>query len=280
MDRETLLLLRTEPGSIGETARAYATGYYRVAPVTFKDERLFYQLFTSVLMKREQANTDNNLEDGNLLIPAHTKGLNEIYRIFDLIPGERYIGYKVDLPTMILYSMLLESESYREGLIRMENADVMDVLSMIYEEVKSVCPNQTLDSNYNFTFQNSCMISDFIIEANSERYRFQKETITSPQTTIEKKNLNNTLSPFINGLFSGQNINEKKPLRQQSKLVALNELWKDISIHQKAYNVLEQMEDLNSALSKLKDTIHLLEEKMNKILSMTEEEFRNYSATS
>ena len=140
---------------------------------------MFNQVFTSLLLRREKVSDDNNIASGNLLIPTHTKGLKEILRILNTVPGEKCAVYKLDLPTMVLYAMLLESDTYREGFVRMENEDLMQVLTMIYEEIKSVCPHQCLGSEDEFTFLNSCLITDFVKEADYEKYFFPKAPLNT-----------------------------------------------------------------------------------------------------
>ncbi len=172
MDAQGIYFLRTEPGSIGDTARAYATGFKQLAPVIILYERMFNHAFNSVLLRMERESDDNTIADGNLLIPIHTKGIIEIHRLLDLTEGEKSVAYKLDLPTMILYAMLLESSSFREGFIKMENEDIMTVLRIIHEEITSVCQHQVIGSEYEFVFLNSCLIPEFIMQADYYKYFF------------------------------------------------------------------------------------------------------------
>jgi hypothetical protein len=163
MDAKTQSL-RSEPGAIGDTARAYATSFARY--VTEKTDNLnnFNSAFLITLMHRALVFEQTGNTTGNLLLPIHTKGVDEVHRLFDLVNQNNDIKYKLDLPTMILYSMLLESASYREGFAGMINGDIQIALGIIHQEIKEICPYQVLIGEDDFIYFNSMVSQSFLIK--------------------------------------------------------------------------------------------------------------------
>lgn len=165
MDQKTLNSLRNDPGSIGETARAYATSFVKIVTQRTNDFGEFCNGLFMTIMYRSLAMEQTGITSGNLLLPFVRKGLDEVHRIFDQVNQDNDIKYKLDLPTMVFYTMLLESESYRNGFARMNNADIETALEIIHSEITKICPYQILISESDFTYFNIMISQSFLIKA-------------------------------------------------------------------------------------------------------------------
>ena len=161
---QTQNLLRNEPGSIGDTARAFATSFSRI--VTEKTEQLdvFNNGLFMTLMYRALAMEQAGTTAGNLLIPIHQRGVDEMHHLFDLVNQDNDVKYKLDLPTMVFYSMLLESASYRKGFAGMSNDDIQTALQIIHQEITKICPYQVLINEDDFAYFNILISQSFLMK--------------------------------------------------------------------------------------------------------------------
>lgn len=165
MDAATLNVLRNEPGSIGDTARAYATSFARIVTERTDEQDIFNNGLHLTLAYRaivlEQAGTT----EGNLLLPLHTKGVSEIHRLLDIVEHDLDLPFRLDLPSMVLYTMLLESASYRRGFAEMNAKETLPPIGIIYEEIEKICPYQVRVDRFGFDLENSSLVRRFLLEA-------------------------------------------------------------------------------------------------------------------
>lgn len=161
---QTQNLLRHEPGSIGDTARAYATSFARI--VTERTDNLpeFNNGLFMTIMYRALAIEQAGTTAGNLLMPVHQRGVDELHHYFDLANQDKDVKYKLDLPTMVFYSMLLESASYRQGFAGMSNDDIQTALQVIHQEIAKICPYQVLISEDDFAYFNILVSQSFLMK--------------------------------------------------------------------------------------------------------------------
>lgn len=172
-------LLRNGSGSIGETARAYADLYKKINALRTLNEDEFNNALLNVLTLRAIVYENLGVHDGNLLIPIHLNGLKQIHVFFKEveeyiktrmpIPNyvDKSIELRLDLPTMILYSMVLESDNKRKGFAGAGELFIKRVLKVVHQEVKSICPYQVLFSEEDFIEENYGKILVFIQDADS-----------------------------------------------------------------------------------------------------------------
>lgn len=164
MDAATLNVLRNEPGSIGDTARAYATSFVRIVTERTDELDVFNNGLFMTIMYRALSMEQAGTTAGNLLIPIHIKGLDEVHRVFDVVNQDNNVKYKLDLPTMVFYTMLLESVSYRKGFAAMANEDIQTALQIIHQEINKICPYQVLISEDDFAYFNAMVSQSFLIK--------------------------------------------------------------------------------------------------------------------
>lgn len=173
MDSQTKNLLQNGPGSVGETAREFAKAYARVSswanqkpqetPHTIEE---FNNSLISVLNFRALIFEKVGMAHTNLLFPIYEKGINEIYRIVNLAGSPAYqIDYKTDLPSMTLYAILLESQSYREGFAASPDPYVRDALRVIHQEISKIFPRQVLVDEWEFIDWNMIYYKQFLTKA-------------------------------------------------------------------------------------------------------------------
>ncbi len=174
MDAATEYLLKNGFGSIGETARAYSNSYKNLNNIRTVNEDEFNNSFLTVINFRIVAYESIGIDGGNLLIPIRLNGLNKIHAFFNEmevyikteIPESEYIdksiGLRIDLPTMILYSMILESNNKRIGFAGAREQFMRMALKIVHQEVKTVCPYQVLFSEDDFIEENYPKIYAFI----------------------------------------------------------------------------------------------------------------------
>lgn len=165
MDATTLEMLRNEPGSIGDTARAYATSFARIVTERTNKPEAFNNGLYMTIMYRIRVMEQLETTEGNLLLPLNTKGVDEIHRLFDLEEPFEDMPFKLDLPTMTLYAMLLESPLYRRGFAEMNATEVLYPLGIIYEEIYKICPYQSIIKRLAFDLENSFRVTKFIMAA-------------------------------------------------------------------------------------------------------------------
>ncbi len=183
MDNLLKIQLRTAPGSIGDTAKSYAKSYSSINKTCAKDLTNFTDAFRAVVAMRLMAYASLNVDDGNLLSPPVTeKTFQPIYNFFDEFE-ERHGGsyafeslgnrnhFKIDLPTMILYTMLLESKNKREGFAFgiMDSSFMNEVLRIIYQETNNVCSYQTFFSESNFIVENNHKLALFLCDVSMRK---------------------------------------------------------------------------------------------------------------
>lgn len=162
---QTQNIFRNGPGSIGETARAFATSFIRIVAKRTNDLDEFNNGLFMTIMYRALAFEQAGTIKGNLLLPIHTKGLDEVHRIFDMVNQDNDIKYKLDFPTMVFYSMLLESATYRQGFAGMNNDDTESALKIIHQEIVSICPYQVFINEDDFSYFNIIVSQSFLLKA-------------------------------------------------------------------------------------------------------------------
>jgi hypothetical protein len=168
------------PGSIGETANSYATGFLRAVvnnygsqtAVTNVDD--FKRLFLVVVEARKWA---LSLINQNFQNPITT--IDEVETVFTFLEameeaaklreetlcGDNTLGKIIlDLPTMILYCCLLESSNTRQGLAAANSTLLEEVLRIIYDQVKCVCSSQIFISEEDFVAENKSKLKLILLE--------------------------------------------------------------------------------------------------------------------
>lgn len=181
MNLQTKQLLIYAPGSVGDTSRAYALSYSRIIRQKTKDLEEFNNALNQVISIRELAYKKIGVNDQNLLIPASTNGVNAIYRILDPIDEEAksnsdiseedyslLISFlRLDLPTMVLYAMLLESNIKRQGFAAADSEFLEEALRTLYSETYKICPYQTMFSEDDFLIANTDKVKLFLSKADN-----------------------------------------------------------------------------------------------------------------
>lgn len=165
MDAATLIALRNEPGSIGDTARVYATSFARIVTERTDEQDVFNNGLHLTLMYRAIALEKAGTIDGNLLLPLHIKGVSEIHRLLDAAEPDLDLPFRQDLPTMVLYAMLMESPSYRRGFAEMDSREILYPIGIIYEEIGKICPYQVRVIRNGFDLENAFLVRMFLFEA-------------------------------------------------------------------------------------------------------------------
>lgn len=152
------LELRYQPGSIGNATRSFVMSYADVGSRTASSAQEFNTTFHRVLINRENDYLKQKLEDGNLLVPTKEKGIAEIHRNFDsLTIGENTL-YHMDLPTMILLVLVLESRKRRKFLLGLTQDSLMQCILIVYEETNKVCSYQSIFNKGEFIFNASRLL--------------------------------------------------------------------------------------------------------------------------
>lgn len=186
MDNLLKTQIRTAPGSVGDTAKAYAKSYSSINKTCTKDLTKFTDAFRAVVAMRLMAYASLGVDDGNLLSPPVTENtFQPIYRFFDDFE-EKHGGsyafeslgnrnhFKIDLPTMILYTMLLESNNKREGFFAfgiMDSSFINEVLRIVYQETNNVCSYQTFFPESNFIVENNHKLLLFLCDVSMMNQR-------------------------------------------------------------------------------------------------------------
>ncbi|HRO86101.1 MAG TPA: hypothetical protein PK110_14855 [Niabella sp.] len=174
MDYQTKTLLRTAPGSVGETAKAYANSYSRINKIGTRDIREFTNAFMQVATYRVMAYQQIGVDDQNLLSPISETIFQPIYNFFNEIEEQMKAGvplseykdnrplFKVDLPTMTLYTMLLESNNKRLGFAAADDDFMTEALKVVYQETNAGCSYQTLFTETDFMEENMLKVKLFL----------------------------------------------------------------------------------------------------------------------
>ena len=179
MDQITKTLLRTAPGSIGETAKTYATSYSKLLSRKTTNIVEFNEAFIQVIMFRVAAYERFEINDKNLLSPITNNILNPIYDFFaemekhikaGLDPIE-YVDnstkFKMDLPTMILYTMMLESNNKRTGFAAADLDFMNESLKVIHQESNLACPYQSFFTETDFIQENNRKVKLFLFNTDA-----------------------------------------------------------------------------------------------------------------
>lgn len=174
MNYEIQALLRTAPGSVGETAKTYANSYARINKVATRDKQQFDTAFKQVILFRVLAYEKFSVDDKNLLQPFKENILQPIYSFFDEIEEQmknnisafEYTDnrpvFQVDLPTMALYTMLLESNNKRMGFAGADEDFMFEALKVIHQEAKAECAYQSFFTEADFIEENMMKLKLFL----------------------------------------------------------------------------------------------------------------------
>ena len=135
-------IIKTAPGFIGERARNYALLFKRSLPKGTEETTAFNKAFFIAIIQRDTLTDITRKQEGSLLHPLYDKGIDEIHRVCDKVGISQEAKYRLDLPTMVLYSMLLESESLRIIFDKADEQFYQFALKGIYQEVRRICPSQ------------------------------------------------------------------------------------------------------------------------------------------
>lgn len=176
MDHQTRTLLRTAPGSVGETAKAYANSYSRINRINTREIREFTTGFKQVVTYRVMAYQQIGVDDQNLLSPVTETIFQPIYDFFDEIEEHMKTGvllseykdnrpiFKIDLPTMSLYTMLLESNNKRLGFAAADDDFMSEALKIVHQETYSTCSYQTFFTETDFVEENMLKLKLFLFK--------------------------------------------------------------------------------------------------------------------
>lgn len=178
MDDHIKYQISRGPTSLSETARILAGLYFRrkKSKKSIKNSIIFGIFFKRMIQERisekdnyrtdeEYAFFHNNLE----LYTYRNKFLSILKKIFKAsCPNEYFpkysLIYKCDLPTQILYYMLLESKFKRNGLAGANDKLAREILKDVHKEVKHICPYQTYTIEKEFVEVNLKLYRKFLCE--------------------------------------------------------------------------------------------------------------------
>lgn len=254
MDTATRDLLAKTPGSIGDTARAYAISFSRIVPERTENLSVFNNGLYMVIIARMESYKEAfepsiGKHPDNLLLPVHTKGVDEIHRLFDLATPVRDIIFKLDLPSMTLYSMLLESKSYRDGFTIMDKNYTTSALEIIYEETKRACSHQVLFDKSAYVINNTSTLKKFL------------QYIEHP-----------SLPAAIAAIFSGKEY--ETPI--SNRLNRLKEITQEVLDTNEILSLLKKENSSASTLQMIQVDLYQLETERDMIRLMTDKEYEDF----
>lgn len=73
--------------------------------------------------------------------------------------------FKIDLPTMTVFTMLLESDKLRRGFAALSQTELLYPIGIIYEEIQKICPYQCIVGRLAFDFEITFQYMDFLTNA-------------------------------------------------------------------------------------------------------------------
>jgi len=166
-------IIRNAPGFIGNTASNYSLLFRKYLHQSSDEAEDFKKAFMLVIMHRILMSEIEGRKEGNLLYPIHIKGVDEIYSSFDKMNIGSETNFKLDLPTMILYSMLLESEYFRITFEKEDTFFHKISLEAIHLEVVKICPKQIKFNLSEFVQKNIPLLIIFLDLHKSRAQRVQ-----------------------------------------------------------------------------------------------------------
>ncbi|MBC7389076.1 MAG: hypothetical protein H7329_07695 [Opitutaceae bacterium] len=178
MDSYTKLKLSSGSTSLKETAKIIAGLYVKKKRSTnpIKNSIIFGVIFKRMIQEKITVKDYTETDEGNYFLhnnldwyPLRNKFLEVFKKIFKANCPKEYSSnyssnYKYDLPTQILYYMLLESKFKRKGLAGANDELAKEILKDVHQEVKNICPYQTYTLEKEFVEVNLILYRLFLCE--------------------------------------------------------------------------------------------------------------------
>jgi hypothetical protein len=157
-----------EPGSIQDYARAYSKSFKEQQKTKIVSPAEFNKVFNKVLIAREEIYERIGITNDNLWMPVRTKGVDEVHSVISVSMQSGNLDYKCDLPTMILYALILESKVKRKDFAEMSEGETLAQLKVLRDEVNRVCDYQVQMDELTFCRYNYYIIQQVIMDCDKD----------------------------------------------------------------------------------------------------------------
>lgn len=170
MTAHDTLIIYSDEGSVSVTTQTFANCYSSATSkkTTSRDE--FNSVFARIIDERIAICERLGINDTNLLINNIEDAFQKLVFIvqgIEVLKEDKSRDsnhFLVDLPTMILYTMLLESKTKRDWFALFKPPIMKAALKEIHHQCYSLCSHQTLFSEESFIKDNEQKVKVFLYE--------------------------------------------------------------------------------------------------------------------
>lgn len=164
-----------------DDSKGYAAAYLKMMPIRTPDLQNFVEGLLKVIDLRIKIFNQIGFPDGSLIRSLNSDYFTLIYDFFNELairgvmglskPFEMRKSLELDLSTMILYFIILESEDNRDLLKCSNIENISKLLKFLYLDVNLICSYQTCLTTEEFIEENAPFLHLFIskIEPLNER---------------------------------------------------------------------------------------------------------------
>lgn len=157
----------TDDGSISKTTRVYAKRYAQLMPTKTNDLLKFSTPFEKVIEERSFISQGLENNEENLFGEDYRLALMMLHGFFEEmeIVNRRSPGtqkYLIDLPSMILYSMILESKTKRTWFESFDSNAIMAALKEIHHQCVELCSYQIQYDEQTFVLEHKSDLKLFV----------------------------------------------------------------------------------------------------------------------